>query len=187
MTLTELWLIPIGVVLGLAITDIVESLHRLLASREPLEWHWIPLMWGALVIVATVVIWLGYFNIVGAMEEEGSLSGFRLLRGMVSPTILYLIASASLPDDASDAGGSLRDFFLRRHRYLAKLWIVFLLWTVVYLALIDVSTLRVLGLPFAAAVLFTTPAVFSRAVWYHTLICVLGLGVAVAALTVFSV
>jgi len=43
-----------------------------------------------------------------------------------------------------------------------------------------------LGPPLAAAVLFTAPALFSRAVWYHTLICVLGLGVSLLALAAFS-
>ena len=52
------YLLPlISVIVGLSITDLTTSLHRLLRARRRVEWDWLPLATALLAVALVLNVW----------------------------------------------------------------------------------------------------------------------------------
>ena len=85
---------------GLAISDMIASLHGLLLNRRVVKWDWVAL--GSAVYILLVVInsWGVSFRAFNRADEQLQLWSFLLVLLQIVP--LYLAARASLPDQVSD-------------------------------------------------------------------------------------
>ena len=78
MTPFEYSLVLVTIIVGLAIADMLESLHRLLRSRTSIRWHWLPLVAALLVLLTLVQFWWGFYRL-GRTEVWSQYGAFLLL------------------------------------------------------------------------------------------------------------
>jgi len=114
----EYLLLFAAVILGLAISDLAISLHRLLNAAERVRWDVLPLLAGALAFERIVVEWWTWH---GAEGMANGLTFGMFLGVLISATLLFLMAAVALPDEV---GG---DIDLRAHfnRTQRRYWLLF--------------------------------------------------------------
>ncbi|WP_118857545.1 hypothetical protein [Sphingomonas mesophila] len=113
-----------SIIVGVAISDLIVSLHRLLRSGVPVKWHWAQPWFAMLILLLNLMVW---WSIVGEPKE-------RLTIGEFVPTIIHLImlallTIAALPDRLSPEGVDLAAFYQSNRRYQWLLLALALAWS----------------------------------------------------------
>lgn len=114
----EYSLILVTIIVGLAITDMLVSLHRLLRSRTQVRWHWLPLVAALLVLLTLLQFWWGFYRL-GRVEVWNQYGAFLLL--LLQLILMFLLACAALPDDERDRL-DLAQYYEHNRRYF---WTLF--------------------------------------------------------------
>lgn len=114
----EYELVLVTIIVGLAITDKLVSLHRLLRSRSKVRWHWLPLVAALLVLLTLLQFWWGFYRL-GRVEIWNQYGAFLLL--LLQLILMFLLACAALPDDERD-GLDLLAYYDDNRRYF---WMLF--------------------------------------------------------------
>ena len=108
----------VTIVLAVAITDMIQSTHRLIRARKRVKWDPAQLIFAAL-IAALVVS--EFFSLWGTFAvEEITFPG--LVWILVVPTLMALLAYSVLPDEVPEQGLDLREFYVAERRT----WVVIL-------------------------------------------------------------
>jgi hypothetical protein len=115
----EYELILVTIIVGLAITDKLVSLHCLLRSRTRVRWHWLPLVAALLVLLTLLQFWWGFYRL-GRIEIWNQYGAFLLL--LLQLILMFLLACAALPDDERDF--DLAAYYAHNRRYF---WTLFAL------------------------------------------------------------
>jgi hypothetical protein len=110
----------ISIVVGLALTDIAHSLHRLLRAGRGVRWDPLAPM-AALLVTASVVNTWWTADLVYAHAKTFAA----ILPNLVSLILLFLVASAVFPDAVPAEGMELKAYYLDNRRYF---WGLFILW-----------------------------------------------------------
>jgi len=118
MTPFEYSLVLVTIIVGLAIADMLESLHRLLRSRTSIRWHWLPLVAALLVLLTLVQFWWGFYRL-GRTEVWSQYGAFLLL--LLQLVLMFLLACAALPDNERERV-DLREYYEHNRRYF---WTLF--------------------------------------------------------------
>lgn len=132
-------LIFASIIVGVAVSDQIVSLNRLLRADSPVRWHWALPLTALLVLLTNVQIW---WSLAGERSERVSIGEF--LPTLVQLIIVALLSAASLPDKVDDEGLDLGDYYDRHRRYIWTLFALTLLWaeaTAVVTALRDDESL----------------------------------------------
>lgn len=123
----------ITIIFGLMLTDLFASVHRLIRHRRRVRWHWLPLLTAWYVLAMVLKNWWGL------VFDEGSGSwgsGWIFFYYGHLLLLLYLVASAVLPDEVPEAGLDLEDHYYRTRRHFWGLL------TAVYVMLLAYAALR---------------------------------------------
>lgn len=168
MTAFEHLAVLISIVLGLGITQLLTSLHRVVQARQRVRFHPLPLLWAGLIFVTQIEWWWAIF----AMRRETVWNFFYFLFVLLSPVTLYLASAFALPEIEPD---DTRHYDLRAYYYENRGWFFGIVAAGPVLDAIrravQAGTWRDLGAMSnaIAAVLVVTLAV-SRRPWYHTIV-----------------
>jgi hypothetical protein len=108
----------VSIIVGLALTDLLGSLHRLIRARRRVRWHWLPLVWAAGVLLLNLQYWWVFFR-VGKARVWGKL--LELGVHLCGPILLFLACAAALPDEVEDGNDLLEQYFAQRHYFFALL------------------------------------------------------------------
>jgi Ca2+/Na+ antiporter len=114
----EYSLVLVTIVVGLAITDMLQSLHRLLRSRTRIRWHWLTLVAALLVLITLLQFWWGFYRL-GRIEVWSQYGAFLLL--LLQLILMFLLACAALPDDERERL-DLAEYYEHNRRYF---WTLF--------------------------------------------------------------
>ena len=114
-------LVLVSILVSLAIADIVKSLHGLLRVRQQVRWQWHPLGAGLLVLLAILQFWWKFYRI-GRVEMWTQYGAFLLL--ILHLILLFLLASAALPDHARDEL-DLEEYYEHNRKYFWTLFALF--------------------------------------------------------------
>jgi hypothetical protein len=106
----------VTIVLAVAITDMIQSTHRLIRGRERVKWDATPLLFAAIVAASVVS---EFFSLWSLFDVSG-ISFARLIWILLIPTLLALLAYSALPDDVPPDGIDLRAFYVGER----KTWII---------------------------------------------------------------
>jgi hypothetical protein len=110
-------LIFASIIVGVAVTDLLTSFHRLLRARRQVRWDIIPL-WTALTVLLTLVqVWWG---LAGGEDPATTIRAF--VPSLAALIILFLLAAAALPDDVGPEGVDLRAFYSEQQR---TIWVLY--------------------------------------------------------------
>ncbi|HVN98813.1 MAG TPA: hypothetical protein VMT49_02125 [Steroidobacteraceae bacterium] len=116
-----------SVLIGLAVADVAASFHRLLRHRSQVTWDPLALLAAAYALCMAVYMW---FDIWG-VRNFSATRHFLFYLGLVGQLfLLFLVAAASLPDEA-DSQTNLRDYYAGNSRYF---WALVALFQLVYVA-----------------------------------------------------
>ncbi len=109
----------VSVLVGLAIADMVVSLHRLLRARKRVRWDWLSLTTALLAVLLVLEFWWRFFAAQSNPFYE-TLGGFLLLA--IQLVILFLLNASALPDRVPDEGLDLSAFYLDNASYFWTLY-----------------------------------------------------------------
>ena len=102
----EYFVILIVVLVGLALSDLIICLHKLLAAGRRVQWHW----------AAPAVAFLSAVLVIGEFMSTWSSKTGTIRFSSVLPSVglfalLYLGAAAALPDEVPPEGLDLKTFY----------------------------------------------------------------------------
>ena len=103
------------IITGLAIADIVVSLHGILLNRRIVKWDWLAILAAVFVFLVVVVSWGIMFRAWHQPNVNPTIWAFLVTLGQIIP--LYLAARASLPDQVPAEGIDLADHYAHVSRY----------------------------------------------------------------------
>lgn len=156
-----------SVVLGLALTQILQGLRTLMLARSRVVVYWPALIWTALMIIIIVQMWWSMFTMQAL--RDWTFAKYAVV--MFQITALYLAVGVALPD-APPAG--IVD--MRKNYFSHARWFFCLLaLTIASTLMKDVITVghivtgwnaRYLGLFFVLSII----AALVRSKWYHALL-----------------
>jgi hypothetical protein len=116
----------VSIVFGLALTDLATSLHRLLRAGRRVKWDWLAPVAALLVGMSVVNYWWSFYQ----RMEVSDLAHFGTFLPVLGELlILFLLASAVLPDEVPEAGLDLRAFYMETRVYFWGLFLLLLVWT----------------------------------------------------------
>jgi hypothetical protein len=124
----EYGLVIVAVVIGLALTDVAQSTHRLLVRRRQVRWDPLPLLVALYVLLTVVRMW---FTVWRVREMDALLRYPFYVWLFAELFVLYLLAAACLPDAPDGEGSDLRAWYEAQRRYI---WSLFALFQASYLA-----------------------------------------------------
>lgn len=110
----------VSIISGLAISDVVISLNRLIRAHRRVQWDWLPLVAAAVAVGAIVVSW--WFSWLIVIDPAYTPTFGRFLTALCQLVVLYLLACAALPDEIPDAGIDLRAYYEENGRYFWGLY-----------------------------------------------------------------
>ena len=184
MTLFELFFGLSSVILGLALTNIVASLHRLSLAGRKVRWAPEPLLLTLLVVMIIVFIWLGqWFE-----REITEISAGQALLQVAKMMTLYFAAASCLPepDKLSDDGIDLYNYYDRTRGLSFGALIVGLMLFQIYFATSGARISWVTLWDDGVLIAIYTSLIFIRSRWFNVLalVGVLGFfGISVIGLT----
>ena len=104
----------VTIVLALAVSDMVQSTHRLLSARGKVNWDLLPILSAAFVFLSVLSEFFALWRVVGVE----TFTFYQLVALMVTPILFALAACAALPDSVPDAGLDLGQFYFEHRTYL---------------------------------------------------------------------
>ena len=119
------------IITGLAIADVVVSLHLLLVNRARVRWDWLALLTALFIVLLIVAIWGISYRSLGNRQFNPPLWLFAARLAQIVP--MYLAARASLPDEIGPDGVALADHYAANARYF---WASVALTYVIFIAFI---------------------------------------------------
>lgn len=113
----------LSVILGLAVTQVLQGYRSLLLSRTRVRRHWPTLIWSVLVLVFAGQSWWASFGL--ADREQWTFAVFLVL--LVQMGLLYMLAAVILPDVPEGMDIDLpRHFEAQRRPFFATLLLLLL-------------------------------------------------------------
>ena len=116
-------LIFASIIVGVAVSDQILSLHRLLRSDAPVKWHWAQPWFAMVVLLLNVMIW---WSIASRDDASLTIGGFLPL--LVTLILLALLTASTLPDRIDKDGIDLADYYQSNRRYQWTLLALALVW-----------------------------------------------------------
>ncbi|MFB6272772.1 MAG: hypothetical protein ABEL51_07765 [Salinibacter sp.] len=190
----------ISIIVGLGLADLVQSLRELVRPDRAVRWHWLPLLWAAVIFLIILQLWWTSFDVLQA-EPFGRVLVF--LPYLLMFLVLYLTCSFALPDANWESSPSASEkttldlkvfyFSLARRRWffgaLITLTVLSQIINISAPALVDKASSSVTGrLPtvgfnvLIAALLYGLIA--SDREWLHALVALLVFGAVVFSLAI---
>jgi hypothetical protein len=120
----EYLLALVSILIGLAVADLSSSLHRLLRARRRVRWDWLPLAGALLVMLLILEFWWIFYGL-GASPAWTRYGAFLILAA--SLVCMFLLASATLPDEVPVEGIDLSRYYDENGRYFWSLFSLFVL------------------------------------------------------------
>lgn len=159
----------ISIILGLAVTQVLQGFRGLMLARSRVRTYWPALVWAVLTLVICVQVWWAMFGLSQRPAARWTFLDFSLVLLQTVP--LYLMAGLVLPDIDAERGLDLREHYYAHHRWFFAL--------LVLLLLISILKARVLvdAWPEPADVAFQLAfavgaalGAWTRREWYHRLL-----------------
>lgn len=113
-----------AVITGLGLSDVSVSLHRLLKRRSGVTWDWVPIALALYLSFVLMRLWYQLWSVHAAPFAAGLT--FTTVQ-VVQTLVLTLVTSAALPDDDDfeDKRLNLRVYYSQHHRYIWRMYLVF--------------------------------------------------------------
>jgi hypothetical protein len=175
LTYFEYEAIYLGIIVGLALANILTSLHKLIEAGRRVRWGWLAPATAAYAATHTVNEF--WFTWVHHQNDPGQMV-FTWYSSALAFALLFLMCAAALPDDASDGDVDLERFYIENRKrfwgFSTALHVLNLLsWTKAFaltgFALQFLPNSAVPMLANTVEGLLSLSLMFVRAKWWHAL------------------
>lgn len=112
MTAFEYLSVLLSVILGLAVTQVLQGYRGLLLARGTVEWHGPALIWSVLVLLFATQAWWASFGLED--RREWDFATFLVI--LLQMALVYLLAAVVLPDVPDGASLHLGSHFEAQRR-----------------------------------------------------------------------
>lgn len=116
----------LSIILGLAITQILQGFRDLMQARTRLRLYWPSVLWAVLLLVICVQEWWAMFS--WRDYRPWTFSGFSMMLGQTVAT--YLAAALVLPDVRGDEPIDLRAYYYANHRWFFAMGVITMLMSI---------------------------------------------------------
>ena len=113
----------VSVILALAVSDWLQSLHRLLRARKRVRWSAVALLAAALVFLAILEEFFDLWRLAGIQR----FTYVDLIALILPPIVLSIAAMAVLPDEVPASGLDLAEHYMENRRLLYLLMFLWVL------------------------------------------------------------
>ena len=173
MTHYELTIALFTIVYGLMLAEIFMSVHRLLRAGKKVKWHWLPILTTWYLVLVILKNW---WDLAFAAEELPKITIYLFIGNAHVLIVLFLLASAVLPDKICEQNLNLKDYYFGNHRYFWGLMstLILLLMIINFLRLISDNN-QINIFPAIAQIIFfglTILMSFSKKYWLHSVLLV---------------
>lgn len=103
----------ISIILGLAITQLLQGLRGIVLTRARVRLYWVPLLWAAIVLVICVQAWWAMFGLRGV--REWTFLAFSVV--LLEVLAIYMQSAFILPDFVGDGVVDLRQHYFGHLRW----------------------------------------------------------------------
>lgn len=173
MTANDFVLAFTAIVIGLGVTDLLTSFHKLLRAGSLVKWDVLTPAYALFALFSLIVFWWWQF---GYPPPGSRITIFEYLPVFVFLALSFLMAASALPDDVPAEGLDLGQFYQKtvRHRFgiLAASFagnIVALLWIMAKSSTFYWRDLLIL----VASLLLVLACIRWRARWFHGVVILL--------------
>jgi hypothetical protein len=173
VTYFEYEAIYLGIIVGLALANILASLHKLIEGGKRVRWSWMAPASAAYAATLTInEFWFTWIHQHDAVHR----TIFAWYPRALAFALLFLMCAASLPDDAADDHVDIARYYINNRKrfwgFSAALHALNLVsWTVAFaLAGFAAHFIQAAALPILANTgecLLSLTLVFSQAKWWH--------------------
>lgn len=173
----------ISIILGLAVTQVLQGFRGLMLARSSVRVYWPVLVWAALVLVLCVQVWWAMFGLSQRPAARWTFLDFSLVLLQTVP--LYLTAGLVLPDVDAERGVALREHYYAHHRWFFALLVVLIVVSIVKVRVLTGAWPRPADTGFQLA--FAVGALigaWTHREWYHKLLAPLATAAVVAYIVV---
>jgi hypothetical protein len=108
----------VTIVLAIAMSEMIQSTHRLIRSRRQIKWDALPLAFAAIVMLFVITEFFSLWTRFNVAE----VTMLRLLWLLATPTLFTLLAYSVLPDDVPAEGVDLTEFYWSQRRVWAVMY-----------------------------------------------------------------
>lgn len=112
-----------AIIVGLALTDVLVSLHRLIRAEKLVRWDWAAPVATTFAVLTIVQIWWSLFR---GQDEAMTIGQF--MPQLVELVLLFLLAAGALPDEVPSGGLDLKKYYDRNGPYFWSLYAAALAW-----------------------------------------------------------
>lgn len=112
----------ISIIVGLAVTQVLQGFRSLLLARTRVRGYWPAMVWAVLVLVLCVQVWWAMFDLSQRPAARWTFLDFSLVLLQTVP--LYLLAGLALPDVDVERGLDLREHYYEHHRWFFMLLVL---------------------------------------------------------------
>lgn len=178
----------VGVILGLAMTQVLSGLVDYVQHRHRVRWYWVQVVWMLILFLLQVQYWYTLFD----AQELGGHFG-RYVAALLFPTIMYLACGTLVPRVPDQGTLDLYARYYLNHRWFFGLCVLGLLalgaqeqlvfgkpWSELTASVSNVGTYRLAGV----VLLLVLVAVVKEAV--HAVVTLLTLGAVVLFIVKFN-
>lgn len=112
----------LSIILGLAITQVLQGFRGLMLARSRVQAYWPSVAWAILLLVIDVQAWWAMYEL--RFRHDWSFLGFAVVLAQTVP--LYLLAGLVLPDIGTKGAIDLRTHYYENHRWFFTLLVLLL-------------------------------------------------------------
>ncbi|MDQ6912107.1 MAG: hypothetical protein M3128_04455 [Verrucomicrobiota bacterium] len=110
----------LSIILGLAVTQILQGFRGLMLSRTRVQLYWPTLVWALLLLVVFVQTWWAMFSLRN--QQDWTFAGFAIV--LLHITSLYMLAGLVLPNFHRDEAIDLREHYYAHHGWFFVIAVV---------------------------------------------------------------
>ena len=167
MTIEEFILAFASIIIGLGLSDLLLSFHRLLGAARRVKWDWLTLAFAALMILFSVALWWMSWEWYHHVTRT-DLAAF--LPRLLFLCLSFLLMAAALPDEVPANSIDLREFYWKSQVHRWSMMSILLFLNVVLIGWDDRSDFRS-ALHFAwtpaVSTALSVVCIRTRRVWFH--------------------
>ncbi len=161
------------VIYGLMLTDLFASLHRLIRSRKIVKWNWLPLLASWYLFLLIIKNWWDL------AIPENNLTEYSIIYFVAYGhllILLYLLASAVLPDKIQKKSIDLKEYYFQNHRYfwglMTAVGLISILFSVITTVIQDSPLNMYNVIANIIFLLLTITLAISKRYWIHSILLI---------------
>lgn len=159
----------ISIILGLAITQLLQGFRSLILARSRLRAYWPSVLWGVLLLVLDVQAWWAMYDLrFYQIHHTWSFFGFAVVLSETVP--LYLLAGLVFPDVSVEGEVDLRTHYFEHHRWFFVLAMLLMVASLLKNAVLYGNLPKFSDTTYQVLFFVTCGiAAWTRREWYHKL------------------